>query len=95
MGTTAAKVAFVDTANHFKEVAAAQTLKWGVDATKLYVSYDAVGTAVTEMLEAVTDIVTVGVKVKVGSGAVNLACAHMSTASNSSKAIWYATPTTT
>ena len=40
------------------------------------------------------DAQTVGVKVKVGSGAVLMACAHISTAAAASKAVWFASPTT-
>jgi len=85
-----------DAADTYKSIAAGQTLKWGADATKLYVSYDAVGSAKTKMADAATDIQTVGVKVNVGSaGGLLLACAHISTAADKSKAIWYASPTTT
>jgi hypothetical protein len=85
-----------DAANTYKSIAAGQTLKWGADATKLYVSYDAVGLAKTKLAAATTDIQTVGVKVPVGSaGGLLLACAHISTEATKSKAIWYASPTTT
>ena len=85
-----------DAADTYKSIATGQTLKWGADATKLYVSYDAVGLAKTAMADAATDIQTVGVKVPVGSaGGLLLACAHISTAANKTKAIWYASPTTT
>ena len=84
-----------DAADTYKSIAAGQTLKWGADATKLYVSYDAVGLAKTKMAAATTDIQTVGVKVPVGAaGGLLLACAHISTAADKSKAIWYASPTT-
>ena len=94
MGTTTAKVSFVDTANTYKEIASGQVLKWGYDAAKLYVSYDAVGLAKTPMPTTTDDAQTVGVKVKVGSGAVLMACAHISTAAAASKAVWFASPTT-
>jgi len=92
MGTTTAKVSFVDIANTYKEIATGQVLKWGYDAAKLYVSYDAVGLAKTAMAATVGDSQSVGVKVKVGSGAVSLVCAHVSTALTTSNAFWFASP---
>lgn len=82
MGTTAAKVTLSSTAKHFGSIALGQKLTWGYDAAKIYVSYDAVGTAVTALTGTTTDIITVGVKVKVGTGAVNLACSHKAGSAN-------------
>ena len=93
MGTTTAKVSFVDIANTYKEIATGQALKWGYDAAKLYVSYDAVGLAKTPLPATPNDSQSVGVKVKVGSGAVNLVCAHLSAAGTTSNAYWFASPT--
>ena len=90
MGTTTAKVSFVDIANTYKEIATGQVLKWGYDAAKLYVSYDAVGLANTKLAKETTDIAAIGVKVKVGSaGGLNLVCSHKSGSETTNQAIWH------
>ena len=95
MGTTAAKVTLSGTSTNYKEIAAGQILKWGYDAAKLYVSYDAVGLANTALAKETTDIQAIGVKVKVGSaGGLNLVCSHKSGSSTTNQAIWHVLGTT-
>ena len=84
MGTTKAVVALSAAATNYKEIAAGQVLKWAYDATKIYVSYDGVGTGGAALLAADTEIQAFGVKVKVGTGALMLACEYKSKTSNTS-----------
>ena len=84
-----------DATNTYKSIAAGQTLKWGYDAAKLYVSYDAVGLANTKLAKETTDIAAIGVKVKVGSaGGLNLVCSHKSGNGTTNQAIWHVLGTT-
>ena len=90
MGKTAAVVTFPTPASgKYVSIAAGQTLKWGYDAAKLYVSYDAVGTAAA-MASTADDSVAIGVRVKIESSkSFVMACEHISAAANTSNAIWH------
>ena len=89
-GKTAAAVTFSADANYMANIAAGATLKWGYDAAKVYVTFDAVGTAVTAMAKENTDMLTVGVRVKVGSGAMIMGCTQQSATLNTAAPTWHA-----
>ena len=90
-GKPAAAVTFSADANYMANIAAGATLKWGYDAAKVYVTFDAVGTAVTAMAKETTDMLTVGVRVKMsGSGAMIMGCTQKSGSATTAAPTWHA-----